>query len=363
MAIPLNVLAFAEQNKMKDMIDAFRDMYNEYQSVEYGKKVTFDTSKSFEEKNEKLHNSMLDKIKEMSGVTYTGFSDVKLATNPLFTWATFAVIGALIDSILPDTVISDFGRFADVRVGGFGDSFKFDIKPSDLFIVTKSGRGKRNSFAQRQYNGSVTLIPENHTVTVGEDVYRILANKGNLAEYATKIVKSFETEMAYDIYFAINSTYDNLPTQFKEASFDDTTFVKLAQKIAAFNGGAKPIAFGTKVALSSVVPNNVIYNDRLGEDYYRTGYLGNYRGVDLFEMGQKADWTSSTYALKLDDTRIYLVSTSHDKLVKVAIEGETLNFGDSAIDANANLTQTNTLHKAYACDLISNAYFGIVDLA
>lgn len=363
MGIPLNVLAFAEQNKMKDMIDAFRDMYNEYQSVEYGKKVTFDTSKSFEEKNEKLHNSMLEKIKEISGVNYTGFSDIKLATNPLFSWATFAVVGALIDSILPDTVISDFGRFAEVRVGGFGDSFKWDIKPSDLFVVTKSGRGKRNSFAQRQYNGTVTLIPENHTVTVGEDVYRILAGKANLAEYAAKIVKSFETDMAYEVYSAINNTYDNLPTQFKEASFDETKFVQLAQRIAAFNGGAKPIAFGTKVALSSIVPSNIIYNDRLGEEYYRTGYLGNYRGVDLIEMSQKADWTSSTYALKLDDTRVYLLSSSQEKLVKVAIEGETLNFGDTSISSNANLTQANTLHKAYVTSLISNSYFGILDLS
>lgn len=363
MAIPKNVLAFAEQNNMKDLIDAFRDMYNQYQSVTYGKKVTFDTSISFEEKNEKLHNSMLEKIKELSGVTYTGFSDVKLATNPLFSWATFSVIGAMIDSILPDTVVSDFGRFAEVRVGGFGDSFIWNIKPSDLFIVTKSGYGKRNSFAQRQYNGSVTLIPENHVVTVGEDVYRILAGKANLAEYAAKIVKSFETEMAYDIYAAINNTYNNLPAQFKEASFDETKFVQLAQRIASFNGGAKVTAFGSKVALSSIVPSDVIYNDKLGEDYYRTGYLTNYRGIDLVEMSQKADWTSSTYALKLDDTRVYMVSTAYDKLVKVAIEGETLNFGDASISANANLTQANTLHKKYSCGLVSNAFFGVIDLS
>lgn len=99
------------------------------------------------------------------------------------------------------------------------------------------------------------------------------------------------------------------------------------------------------------------------EEYYRTGYLGNYRGVDLIEMSQKADWTSSTYALKLDDTRVYLLSSSQEKLVKVAIEGETLNFGDTSISANANLTQANTLHKAYATSLISNSYFGIIDLA
>jgi hypothetical protein len=363
MGIPINVLNFAKEHSMEDIVIAFRDMYNEYQSIEYGKRLSFDNSKSFEEKNEKLNESMIVKIREMSGINFADIAKSVVATHPSIIWASFAVIGALIDSILPDTIIGDFGRFAEVKVGGFGDSFVWTIKPSDLFVVTKSGRGKRSAFAQRQYNGNATLIPEDHVITVGEDVYRILSGKGNLAEYAAKIVKSFETEMAYDTYSAINDTYSDLPSQFREASFGEGTFVTLAERVRAFNNGVKVTAFGTKVALSSVVPSNVIYNDSLGEEYNRTGYLNSYRGIDLVEMSQKATWNSSTYALRLDDTRVYLVSSGYDKLVKVAIEGETLTFGDSNIAANANLTMANTMHKAYKVGLISNSYFGILDIS
>jgi hypothetical protein len=85
-------------------------------------------------------------------------------------------------------------------------------------------------------------------------------------------------------------------------------------------------------------------------------------GVNLFAMDQKADWTSATYATKLDDTRVYLVSSSQDKLVKIVIEGDTLTFNDTA-SSNATLVEKQTMQKRFNCALISNSYFGILDLS
>lgn len=360
--MPNNVKTFAEANGSIDLFKAWEDYYNHYKVEQLGKKASYDTTKSFSEKTTVLHEAIEKEIAKIAGMNNTKFSEAVWRTNPNYVWATFAVVGNMIDMVLPDTIIETFDKFAEVKVGGFGDSFAFDISNSDLFIVTKAGNGKRHAFAQRQYNGQAVLIPENRMITVEEDLYRILAGKRNLAEYATKIAQSMETELSVDVYNAINDTYANLPASFKEASFTQDSFVTLCQRVTAFNGGAKSVVFGTQLGLSKIVPTSEYFKMQLGAEYVKTGYLGTFMGTDLFEIPQKANWRDSNYAMRLDDTRLYVISTSVNKLVKIAIEGETLTYSDNMI-ANANLTQTQTMHKKWATGLISNAKFGIIDVA
>jgi hypothetical protein len=358
--MPSNVMQFAAQNNSAEFYKKWEDYVSHYKAEVMGKKVSYDSTKSLAEKNEIMHNAVKEEIAKVAGINGTQFSDAVWNTNPTYVWATFAVIGSMVDMILPDTIINDFQAFADVRSGGFGDSFSFDIKPSDLFIVSRAGNAKRKAFAQRQANGQATLVPENRMVTVEEDLYRILSGKRNLAEYAVKVAQSFETEISLDIYNAINDTYAALPAQFKEASYTQTSFVQLCQRVTAFNGGNKAIVFGTQLALSNVVPSDSQFKFQLGAEYVKTGYLGTFMGTSLFEIPQKADWKSATYGMKLDDTRLYVISTSADKLVKVALEGDTITYTDS-MTANANLTQSQTVHKRWAVGLISNAHYGIID--
>jgi len=55
---------------------------------------------------------------------------------------------------------------------------------------------------------------------------------------------------------------------------------------------------------------------------------------------QIADWTSP-FKLLLDDTRLYVVSPSANKIVKLVLEGSTMSNVDAPF-ANANLTQNAT---------------------
>jgi len=362
MNIPSNVLQFSQTYGVTELIESFADYYNQYKSEVMNKPTVFSKTMDFAEKGKLLHASIEATIARISGVSTCGFSEAVVRNNPVYQWATFAVIGAIVDPVIADSINSDFGRFAEVRNGGFGDTFSFDIKSSDLFITTKAGNGKRHAFAQRQHNGQATLVPENRMLTVGEDLYRILSGKRNLAEYAIKVALSFEEELATEIYNAINDTYGSLPANFTAASFTQATFIPICAKVKAFNGGASVGVFGTQVALSSILPTDVQLRYELGAEYNKTGFLTQYQGVNLYCMDQKADWTSSTYATKLDDTRLYIIPSSSDKLVKVAIEGETMTFADT-ISTNATLTQKQTMHKKFAVALISSAKFGIIDLS
>ncbi len=68
---------------------------------------------------------------------------------------------------------------------------------------------------------------------------------------------------------------------------------------------------------------------------------------------QVADW-SSPFKLLLDDTRLYVVSPSANKIIKLVLEGSTMSNVDAPF-ANANLTQAATLFKSWGAAVATNA--------
>ena len=357
-----NIVKFATDSGIDTKIYAkFKDYYNHYRNINKKSTEDFDKTKTFAEKTESMHKDILDTVKKLSGVS-AAFSESILTTNPVYRWATFATINSLIDSILPDTIVSDFNEFAEVRNGGWGATFTFDTDSSDLFIVSKMANGKRRGFGQRQYKSQESLIPENRSITVEEDYYRILCGKRNLAEYAVKVAMSFEEAMALDVYTCINDTYSTLGANFKEASYTQTGFVQLAERVEAANGGARVIAFGTKTALSNVLPTNDYLKMQLGQEYKTLGYLRDFMNVDIMPIKQKVEWQTGNYGFELDNTRIYFIATNVQKLVKIAIEGDTLTFSDVAANT-AKLMESQTLQKRWKVGLITNAKYGMMDLS
>lgn len=357
-----NIVRFATDSGIEmDIYAKFKDYYNHYRSINKKGKEDYDTHKTFAEKSELINKEINAIVKKLSGVASAGFSEAVMTTNPLYRWATFATINSLIDSIIPDTIIADFDQFAEVRNGGWGDTFTFDIDSSDLFIVSKMANGKRRGFGQRQYKSQESLIPENRSITVEEDYYRILCGKRSLAEYAVKVAASMSEMMGLEVYNCINDTYSSLGANFKAASYTQTSFVQLAERVSAANGGANVIAFGTKTALSNVLPTNDYLKMQLGAEYKTLGYLRDFMNVDIMPIKQKVEWTSGDYDFELDNTRIYFISTNVQKLVKIAIEGDTLTFADMASD-NAKMMESKTLMKRWKVGLITNAKYGIMDI-
>jgi hypothetical protein len=77
-------------------------------------------------------------------------------------------------------------------------------------------------------------------------------------------------------------------------------------------------------------------------------------------MEQVADYTNTTqYSLKLDDTKIYVVSPAVDKIVKIGVFGGTFTHTDANYD-NANKLIMNTTEKAWETSVITNAVAGVV---
>ena len=82
---------------------------------------------------------------------------------------------------------------------------------------------------------------------------------------------------------------------------------------------------------------------------------------DVIPMKQVANPYDSTdeYALKLDDTKIYVVSPASDKIVKVGIFGGTMSHQNDPYD-NANLSVINTINETYEVQIATASVAGVV---
>ena len=371
--IPSQVLAFAGEANLKPY-EQFVDLFNHYRAmhgkegVDYQKEIETDNgfmSLSFSEKEAKMNAALKREIMRVAGIqNFEQFPLETWSNHPTLKWATFAVISAMIDMVLPDAIIDNIGMFAEIRNIGWGDSAAFDVKPRDIFVVSKAGRSKRTTELNKQFIGQVTVIPEPRQLTVFVSLMKVLAGKESLAEFVMKMVRSFETQLSYDVYDefktaleAVDSTAD---TGLKVTGFTENEFIRLSQTVAAWNGGTRPLAIGTQLALANILPSNANYRYDLQSDFVRIGYLSNFKGTDIMVLPQVADWTTP-FGLKLTNDRIWIVSPASDKIIKVVLEGNTLAY-QSDVYANANLVQTATMYRSWGSVVATNQVAACITL-
>ena len=368
--IPSNVLQFAGANI--SVYKKFVDYYNHFRSTQGAKGLEFQGVKedgsilTFSEKEDKMNADLRSEILRVAGVQ--NVSDMPLetwASNPQITWASFAVVSQLIDMVLPDSIIDSIGAYSEVKVGGWGDSFAFDISPRDLFVVSKQGRDRRTTELKKQYKGQVTILPELRQLSVSVSLYRVLAGKESLAEFVSKAVRSLESQMTVDVYNAFATAMAALPTTtsaaLKIAGYTQASMVELAQKVQVWNGGNSPLIMGTRLALANILPNDANYRYDIESDFVKMGYMKNISGFDVLMLPQVAAW-GTPFTTVLDDTKLWLVSPSAGKLVKLCLEGSAISNASTPFQ-NANLTQNATIGKSYGVGIATSAVAGTIALS
>lgn len=273
-----------------------------------------------------------------------------------------AIRSYLLDMILPEVLTTGSLRYiADFRFADLGDSLSFELENNALFTVTKAGYRLKHADLQKLYKTTVTLVPENHQLTVGTDLYEILTDREFIAEQVMKAAKSVELALLTDAFSAFETSMGNLTGNLAVTNYSEKALIKLCETVAAYNYGMKPVIMGTPVALKSVLPSNNNYRYLLEDDYVKLGHLMTFNGYDVIPIEQIPDAYNyaNPYALKLDDTKIYVVSPAAQKLVQIGFGGETMSNTDSMYE-NANLLNMSTLRKAWDVQVITNAVAGVV---
>lgn len=360
-----SLVTFAGGNeKALDTYKGMRDYYFHYMSAVEGKKGygDYDASVSLDEKEEKMHNALLAEVERVSGCPRGAMPFEAWSMSPQVKWATFAVVGAMIDAVLPDTIIKSVGIYTDIHTVGFGETLEFEVQPNSIFTVSLSSNAQRKGFNKKQFAINETLQAVPYQITVQTQLYKVLSGKENLARFVRKAVISVETKMNLEAYNTLAGLVANasFPAALKVTGYSADDAITLAQTVEAYNQGAKVSFIGTKKAIYQMLPD-ASKGYRMITDA-SAPQINIVRGVfdwDIIELPQVA--TGVNYGLALDDHKVYVMSTGADKVIKGVIEGVTLANSNDFYDT-ADLTSSATMTKRFGFAACSNTVMGVITI-
>ena len=358
-----SLVTFAGGNeKALDTYKGMRDYYFHYMSAVEGKQGygDFDASVSLDEKEEKMHNALLAEVERVGGCPRGNMPFEAWSMSPQVKWATFAVVGAMIDAVLPDTIIKSVGIYTDMHTVGFGETLEFEVQPNAIFTVSQSANAQRKGFNKKQFAINETLQAVPYQITVQTQLYKVLSGKENLARFVRKAVISVETKMNLEAYNTLAGLVANasFPAALKVTGYSADDAITLAQTVEAYNNGAKVSFIGTKKAIYQMLPD-ASKGYRMITDASNP-QINIVRGVfdwDIIELPQVA--TGIGYGLALDDHKVYVMSTGAEKVIKGVIEGVTLANSNDFYDT-ADLTSSATMTKRFGFAATSNSVCGVI---
>ncbi len=348
MSMPNEVVQFAQTNGGNtDFYVAFQDYY-------------FNRDKMDSEKHDKLQNAFFAEIIAKSGVSRDGLTTEAWVSHPSVQWASFAVVDATVNAILPQVLTPAFGLFTDFRFVSLGDVVKFKIMPNQFFTVSKGGTGERTIHRQKDFAQDIIVAPVEHIVTVYTDMYRVLAGKEDIADFVARVVLAIEQAMYGDALNALMTGLTHLPagTYNYTGAFDMKTLVKMAETVQVYNAGVRPIIAGSATALMHVLPDSTLgYRGNYDANGGSIELIKNVYGYDVIKMDNAA---AQGGGLVLPDDKIFVVSPAQDKLVKGVVSNALTN--SNQFYDNADLTSDYTTRKMWEFTYASASKAGVYNI-
>ena len=337
-----------------DVIKFAKDNTGFYEAVAqyYSKKDrTMDDEKA-------LNVAFFSELEAQSGVSRSvnGF-----AANPSVRWSFMSIVDAALATITPIAVSPSLNMFMEMQEVGAGDIVKFTVEPNSFYTVSMSGRGERESFRTRDHATEIALAPRAHQITIYENYYSVLAGKASFARMIVKAADSLVNAMYKDALGALNAGLAKIagePYRF-EGAFEAKKLLTMCETVSVYNGGAKPIIAGTRVALMNVLPDSAAgYRMNVDGNGGAVQVIRDFYGFDAVALNQAA---AGKDKLALADDKLYIICPTQDKLVKGVVSREMSNTND--FFENADLTKNITLNRDWNFEYISGAKAGVYTIS
>lgn len=356
-----DVKKFADESP--ELYKAFKD-YADHRMSEMGMKGKQFSAKSLDDKEKVISKLFADEVARRSKVNVSDYDGdiMHYAQNPMVKSFADAIFDKMIDMIIPDILNNSIGLISDVTNVDWGDVAKFELKNGALYNVAKAGYRQKNTLLQELADTEVTVAPEAHEVSTTATLFEMLTNRKNIAVETFKAALSMQAEMEAEVWDAFETAANatTVPSALKVTNYTQDSAIHLADVVTSYNGGAKAIFTGTPTALRNIVPADSHYDYSFDDRFVKQGYIGEIMGYNLMGAKNFADYKSDDYGLKLNDKKIYVVSGSVDKVVKVAVGG-ALTFTEDARE-NANLRGVMTTMKSWGVIAATNSVAGVITL-
>ena len=348
-------------DSMEALFRSFKDLYAHALSKSGVKGLTFENL-DYSEKEKAVSSAMVEEIIRRANLPDEARNDLEKYINyPTMAWATFAVISNLVDSVMPVSLDTVIGNWAEIQYNpGYGNVYEFRTRFNGFLKVTKFSRGKRLAELQRTNAGVFRLTPELHALSADVDLYRLIMGIDSVADLAMLVARSMTNAIAQETLIAFNSAVATLPTGTSGLLVNGYTqqdLMALAGRVQAWTGGGTPMVIGTRLALSKVLPTGTSPLVAIDSNYVQYGYLTTAFGLPMFVLPQVAG--ANPYETAIPDDYIYIMPLDN-KPVKVALGGEM-----QAVDNGrmfADLKTVVTLYKEFAVGVPITPVFGAIKL-
>lgn len=362
MRLQNHIMQFASEDadSMK-LVESFNDYYLHYMGMQGAKGVDYSKNVTFKEKEQAINQAILDEVIRRSGVPESQTSNMAtFASHPSVTWATFAVITTLIDTAVPISLDRLIAPWADIRYGGYGDSFKFTSASTGFLKVTRAGRAQRLAERQRIVRGEFMVETEPHMLTLETDLYRLLLGLDSLAEMTAAVTRSMANAIAGEALAALGTAVTELPTGADGLLVNGYTqddLVKLINRVAAYNGGGIPWIMGSLPAVSKILPEATLASISVDSDYFALGHVTRAMNSPVYVLPPAP--LGAPYGTAPSDDIIYIMPV-FGKPIKVGVGGE-MRHQSGQFDY-ADLTQTTTMWKDFGVLAATGTVFGAIRL-
>lgn len=310
---------------------------------------------NYSAKRANIDSTMYDLTSEM------GFSNA-MEGNTQFRETFFSVLVNVINTVQSKSDVEDALKFAQVLNVADGDSLTLDIAPKALFKVEDHAYSNNVSVYNYEFMSQAILAPKPKDLAVAVDLFQMTKTNFDFGRTIAKVILSFRAKMLDDVI----STIYNAPitsTPFYSASFAQTTWQQLAQRVGATNGAQGGVmAYGSLAALgkmSASVGDKFIYG-HVGEEVLRNGFVRDIFGVPTTVIGQAINPNDANYSFKVPDDKVILL-TNTDKPVKVAMSGQTKTIVDNGL-TNATALKSVKFQQSWDVQLATASAFGIQKL-
>lgn len=232
--------------------------------------------------------------------------------------ATEEVLGILIT----EGITNQFQDFVEVRNPAFGDTEFFEVEDYRLFPVATVSAGNGNIERQRLDRQPFRVTTEWKAVKIYEELERFLSAKIDWAYLVNKIARSFNAQIAADIYSAIQTAYNALTSPYLYSGTADRTQLNYLVNHIEAATNQKAMVYGTKLALQQFSPQFVAYSGSMVDDRNEKGYFSTIDGTDFIMIRQAH--TPGTDSFAISDNFVLVVPQGEEKIVKLVLEGEPI---------------------------------------
>ena len=240
----------------------------------------------------------------------------------------FALVENVIDDILPQRVLEEYGMFAEITTVAQGDKAIFRQKISAASrrrakqFITKVGlAGVYEVFKLdgKSYEVPTTAFGGAAQVSIEE----FLDGRVDFNDLVEIVMEGLDEAIYLEIEKALIGTVDALGTnnKYAGAGFNETAMDRL---ISVADSYGKATIYCTYEFAATMVPAEGWISDTMKDQRWNNGYLANYKGHNVIVLNQSlVDETNTTKVI--DPAYAWIIPAgSNEKPVKIAFEGQTL---------------------------------------